>query len=78
MEQMNCASPLCVRSRRTYSTQCMLEYFVALLALCITAAGFALNVFAAPGAWFFAVLYTVLYAVGQAGLSQNMVNMAFN
>ena len=56
----------------------MLEYFVALLALCITAAGFALNVFAAQGAWFFAVLYTVLYAVGQAGLSQNMVNMAFN
>ncbi len=50
----------------------------ALLALCITAAGFALNIFAAPGAWFFAVLYTVLYAVGQAGLSQNMVNMAFN
>ena len=50
----------------------------ALLALCITAAGFALNIFAAPGAWFFAVPYTVLYAVGQAGLSQNMVNMAFN
>lgn len=48
MEQMNYASPLCVRSRRTYGTQCMLEYFVALLALCITAAGFALNVFAVP------------------------------
>ena len=31
MEQMNYASPLFVRSRRAYSTQCMLEYFIALL-----------------------------------------------
>ena len=31
MEQMNYASPLLARSRRAYSTQCMLEYFIALL-----------------------------------------------
>ena len=34
--------------------------------------------FCGAGAWFFAVLYTVLSAVGQAGPSQNMVNMPFN
>ena len=31
MEQMNYASPLFARSRRAYSTQCMLEYFIELL-----------------------------------------------
>ena len=49
-----------------------------LLALCISAAGFAFNVFSAPGARFFVIVYTVLYSVSQAGIGQNMANMTFN
>lgn len=50
----------------------------ALMALCIAAAGFAFNIFTAPGAWFFVAIYTVLYSVSLAGLNQNMFNMVFN
>ena len=48
------------------------------LALYLAAAAFLLNTFAAPGTRFFLVLFSVLYAVSQAGTNQNMTNILYS
>lgn len=48
------------------------------LALCLAAAALLLNVFSAPGARVFMVLFSVLYAVSQSGITQNMNNILYS
>lgn len=47
------------------------------LGIWIAAAGFLINVFTTRETWFLVIVYTILYNVSQAGISQNGTNMAY-
>ena len=48
------------------------------LALCISAAGFAVNMFTTPKTWWCVVLYSILYNVSIAGTNQNSNNIVYS
>ena len=53
-------------------------YYGIMLGLAILAAGFAVNIFTAPGTRFLIILFTLLYNVSSAGTRQNLLNITYS
>ncbi len=47
------------------------------LALIVAAAGFAVNIFTAPGTRWLIIVFVLLYNISQAGTFQNMINISY-
>lgn len=48
------------------------------LGLTVAAAGYLVNIFTTPSNWWLVIVYTILFNISQAGISQNLFNIVYN